>query len=235
MPIHLRSSFILSLALLGVCNPGPVQAQTAVSVAAQIGDFHVAVSNYYRVPEREIVVIRERRISDDDLPVVFFIARHAGVSPARIVDLRLRGLSWWDISVRFGLSRDIYYVPVAVAPGPPYGKAYGHYKKSGGARSALADDDVVNLVHLRFISEHYRIPPERVIEIRGQRGSLQSVHQEVSRGRSGRDAAGARKVSDDRSQSNAHKESNGSGNQKASNGSKGQKASNGRKGEKADN
>jgi hypothetical protein len=160
-------------------------AQTAFSVSAHIGDFHVAVANYYHVPEREVIVIRERRIPDDEIPVALFIARHAGVPWTRVVDLRLRGDSWWDISVRFGLAPDVYYVPVVVDAGPPYGRALGHYKKKNRKEwrtIVLSDADVVNLVHLRFLSEHYRVPPERIIELRGRDRDFVAVHAEV-RGR----------------------------------------------------
>src|SRR5688572_15965377 len=156
-------------------------AQTAVNVSARIGDFHVAVANYYHVPERQVVVIRERRTSDDELPVVLFIAREARVPPARVIELRQRGRSWWSISVHYGLRPDVYYVPVAYAPGPPYGRAYGHYKKprSQWKTIVLADDDVVNLVHLRFLSEHYRIPPERVMEARGRNQHVTVMYSDI--------------------------------------------------------
>jgi hypothetical protein len=181
----LTSLVAVSLAL----TAKPVQAQTAVSVSAQIGGFHVAVSNYYRVPERDVIVVRDRQIRDDEIPVVFFIAQRAHVAPATVVDLRLRGLSWWDISVRYRLGADVYYVPVAVTPGPPYGKAYGHFKKKPKSQwntIVLADTDIVNLVQLRFISEHYHVAPERVIEMRARNESFVTVHHEASgRGRPG--------------------------------------------------
>lgn len=160
-------------------------AQTAFSVSAHIGDFHVAVANYYHVPEREVIVIRERRIPDDEIPVALFIARHAGVPWARVVDMRLRGDSWWDISVRLGVSPDVYYVPVAVVSGPPYGRALGHYKKKHRKEwrtIVLTDADVVNLVELRFLSEHYRVPPERIIELRGKNRDFVAIHTEVRGG-----------------------------------------------------
>lgn len=176
------------LIVLGALSlAGRAEAQTPFSVDAHVGDFHVAVANYYRVPEREVVVIRERRVRDEDLPVVLFIAQHARVTPATIVDLRMRGLSWWDISVRYGIGPEVYYVPVAVAPGPPYGKAWGHYKKKPRKQwktIVLADDDIVNLVHVRFISDYYRIPPERVFEVRVRHHDIVAVNYEVSRGRS---------------------------------------------------
>lgn len=179
----MRKLAILSFVLGATLVSTRAQAQTAFSVAASVGDFHVAVSNYYHVPQREVILVRERRIRDDELPVVFFIAQRARVAPATIVDLRLRGLSWWDISVRYGIGPEVYYVPVAVAPGPPYGKAWGHYKKKPKKQwntIVLSDDDVVNLVQVRFISDHYHIAPERVIESRGKHRDYVTVHREVS-------------------------------------------------------
>jgi hypothetical protein len=169
--------------------PGRVDAQTPFSVSAHVGDFHVAVANYYHVPQREVIVIRERRIRDDELPVVLFIAQHARVTPATIVDMRLRGMSWWDISVRYGIRPEVYYVPVVVTPGPPYGKAWGHYKKKPRKHwdtIVLADDDVVNLVHVRFLSDYYGVPPDRIIEVRGHHPDYVTVNYEVARGRSPR-------------------------------------------------
>ena len=172
----------MALALGGVIAARGADAQTAYSVSAGIGNFHVAVSNYYHVPEREVIVVRERRIPDDELPVVFFIAQRARVPVARIVDMRLRGDSWWDISVRFGLGADVYYVPVAVLSGPPYGRAYGHYKKPRKEWDTIAlnDADMVNLVQLRFISEHYHIAPERVVEMRERNVDFVSIHDNAS-------------------------------------------------------
>lgn len=160
-------------------------AQTAVRVSAQVGSFHVAVANFFGVPQREVIVIRERRIPDDEIPVALFIAQYARVAPAAVVDLRLRGRSWWDISVHFGIGPDVYYVPVAVAPGPPYGKAYGYYRKPRNQwrTIVLADTDIVNLVNLRFLSGHYRVPPERVVALRSKNKGFIAIHAELGTGR----------------------------------------------------
>jgi hypothetical protein len=173
---------------------GRASAQTAYSVSAQIGNFHVAVANYYHVPEREVIVIRERRIPDDEIPVALFMASRAGVPWARVVDMRLRGDSWWNISVRLGLGPEIYYVPVAVDPGPPYGRALGHYKKKHRKQwttIVLTDADIVNLVELRFLSEHYGVAPERVIALRERDANFVTIHSHIneheSRGKRDRD------------------------------------------------
>jgi hypothetical protein len=165
-------------------------AQTAYSVSANIGNFHVAVANYYQVPEREVIVIRERRIPDDEIPVALFIARHAGVPWGRVVDMRMRGDSWWDISVRLGVRPDVYYVPVTVVSGPPYGRALGHYKnkhRKQWSTIVLSDADMVNLVELQFLSEHYHVAPERIIEMRGRDRDFVAINAEVRGGGKGRD------------------------------------------------
>ena len=184
----MRQSARVLLVMGALFVPDRVDAQTPFSVSAQVGNFHVAVANYYQVPQREVIVLRERRIRDDELPVVLFIAQRASVTPATIVDMRLRGMSWWDISVRYGIRPEVYYVPVVVTPGPPYGKAWGHYKKKPRKQwdtIVLADDEVVNLVHVRFLSDYYDVPPERVIEVRGHHPDYVAVNYQVARGRSG--------------------------------------------------
>jgi len=189
-------SLALSVLMLAPAIGDRADAQTAFSVSAHIGDFHVAVANYYHVPEREVIVIRERRIPDDEIPVALFIAREASVPWGRIVDMRLRGDSWWNISVRLGLAPDVYYVPVAVIPGPPYGRALGHYKKKHRKEwrtIVLTDADIVNLVELRFLTEHYHVAPERVIELRGSDRDFVMVHADLR----GHDSRDRRKDNDD--------------------------------------
>ena len=83
MSIRPRSIFVFALTLGGLIAARGADAQTAFSVSANIGDFHVAVSNYYHVPEREVIVVRERRIPDEEL-----LSRiNAAVRPARVRDV----------------------------------------------------------------------------------------------------------------------------------------------------
>lgn len=187
------------LVMLFIClYSSSVFAQTQVDAGISIGPeglrgFYLSVGEYYRVPEREVIVIRERRISDDELPVVFFIANRARVEPRVIVDLRLRGMSWYDISIRYGIYPDVYYVPVAVTPGPPYGKAYGHYKKrkkSEWKKIKLADADIINLVNLRFISDHYGYAPDKVIKYRSEGRNFVVINDKIKKEKKGKKSSG---------------------------------------------
>ncbi len=167
------------------------QADTRMDIGATIVDgnlrgFYLALGEYYRVPERDVLVIRDRHIRDHDIPVVLFLAQRVHVAPGVIIDMRLAGRSWMDITLHFGLGPDIYYIPVSRDYGPPYGHAYGHFKhkhRKDWHKIRLADDDVVNLVNLRFMSEHYGRPADEVIRMRSGGRDFIGINEEFQRGR----------------------------------------------------
>jgi hypothetical protein len=186
----MRGVYIFLILIFLVIGSNIGHSSAEVNVGGSIGyeglkGFYVAVGDYYNVPQREVIVIRERGIPYEEIPVVYYIARRANVLPGRIIDLRLRRNSWMDIISRFGLSPEIFYVPVHVAvTGPPYGKAYGYYKnkpRKAWKTIVLRDYDVINLVNLRFISEHYGYPPGHVIGMRSKGKDFLFIHDEVKR------------------------------------------------------
>ncbi len=144
------------------------QTNFSISVSDEESGFAFSISNFYKVPEKEVIIVKERGIPDEELPVVFFIAEKARVKPANIIELRLKGLTWMDISLKYGITAESYYVPVNVIEvGPPFGKAYGHFKKHPKHKwkeIRLDDDDIVNLVNVKFISSYHGIEPEVIIK-----------------------------------------------------------------------
>ncbi|HEX3035756.1 MAG TPA: hypothetical protein VHT73_11610 [Thermodesulfobacteriota bacterium] len=166
------------------------RSNAEVNVVGSIGDegirdFYITVGDYYNVPEREVIVVRERGIPYEEIPVVFLIARKARVSPLTIIDLRLGGRDWIDIVSHFDLSPEIFYVPIPVEKiGPPYGKAYGYYRnkpRKEWRTIILRDVDVINLVNLKFISEHYGYPPGHVIEMRSKGKGFLLINEEIKK------------------------------------------------------
>jgi hypothetical protein len=173
------------LVALVFATPFLVPAQTDVSVTGSIGNFHFAVSNYYRVPEREVMVIRERHIRDQEIPVVLFMAQRARVSPATIAGLRTGGRSWWDIAAHYRIGPEAFYVPVAAVPGPPYGRAWGHYKNKPRQQwrtIVLDDDDIVTLVNVKFLAGYHHTTTDRIVALRGKHADFVAIHTEVGRG-----------------------------------------------------
>ncbi|MDH5202568.1 MAG: hypothetical protein OEW69_04855 [Nitrospirota bacterium] len=185
----MRVLFIfLSLIILSHSSPIP-EAEASVDLGISIGDeglrgFYLAVGDYYRVPQREVIILRERGIPYEEIPVVFFIAGRARVAPEVVIDLRLRGMSLMDITLHFGLGPEIYYMPVRV--GPPYGKAYGYYMnkpKKEWRKVVFKDADIVNLVNLKFISEHYKYSPKEVIKMREKGKNFVVINDEIKKGK----------------------------------------------------
>lgn len=173
---------ILLLALLACLAPGFASAQLQFGITAGNGgvnSFYLAIGDYYHVPPAQVTVVREQRIPDEEIPVVFFIAGRAHVPPQAVMDFRLKGAPWMDVAGHFGLGPDVFYVPVQKAYGPPYGKAYGyfkHKKRKEWKQIRLEDADVVNLTNLRFLSEHYHYSPDQVAQWRGQGSNFVQIN-----------------------------------------------------------
>jgi hypothetical protein len=164
-----------------------VSAKAQVAAGISINDdgvknFYLAIGQTYQVPERDVVVIHERRIPDDEIPVVFFLARRAHARPEAIVEMRLAGQSWMEITLHYHLRPDIFYVALNGDPGPEYGRAYGYWRqpRKEWKKIRLSDDDIVKMVNLQFVSNHYRIKPDEVVRLRGEQGNFVKVTHEVS-------------------------------------------------------
>ena len=150
---------------------------STLSLAAQVqagavfsGDglrsFYFAIGNYYQVPEREVDLVRDRALPPDEVPVAFYVAQRARVNPTVVVDLRRRGVSWADIALHFHFAPDIYYFN----DGPPYGRAYGYWKKH-----PPRDADVIDAVNIHFLSEYHHVAPDLVRTERSRRGNYAVV------------------------------------------------------------
>lgn len=157
---------IISIALIAGALSGAANAAFSVGITGSergIDGFSLSIGDYYRVPHNEIMVI-QRSVPREEMSVVYFLARQAHRDARFIADLRLHGLSWWDISLRLGLDPYILYaVNTQRHYGPPYGVAYG-YDKPGKYR--LRDSEIINLVNVRFLSDYHRIAPDDVINRR---------------------------------------------------------------------
>ncbi len=141
--------------------------------AVRIGDDHdlfLSVSaRYFDEDRRSIDRLAVRYRNPDDLAVALFVARRSGKSADMIHRMRTDGLSWWDISVRLGMPVDVWFVPARRDPGPPYGKAYGHWKHHKRNRHhaiVLTDVDARNLVAVRMLHEYYGVSVDVAMEWR---------------------------------------------------------------------
>jgi hypothetical protein len=71
--------------------------------------------------------------------------------------------------VRERVPPSVLFVGMDRDPGPPYGHAWGYWKKHPGGRFAIEDRDFVELTKLQVTSKYYRVSPYTVAAER-QRG-----------------------------------------------------------------
>ena len=162
----------------------PARAGLDVSFGASVpvGDADLFFSISSRYYDRDVRVVEDwgRRYytNPDDLSVALFLDRYCGKGPEFYVGLRKQGVGWFEISNRCHVQPDVFFVPVQRDPGPPYGKAYGYWKKhkkDRGYKMALSDADVRNLVAVRMAHEYYGVPVETAMQWRSSGRDVRTV------------------------------------------------------------
>ncbi|UCG62775.1 MAG: hypothetical protein JSV52_05695 [Candidatus Zixiibacteriota bacterium] len=184
--VHVKFFGCLLLAcLLVVGSSAKADLRAALSITdGRVSSFYLAIGDHYQVPEKQIILVKKKEIPDDQLAVVFYLARRANVTPAVILDLRLDGKTWMEITTHFRLTAEIFYVDIQKVSGPPYGKAHGYFKnkkRKEWASIRLADVDIVNLVNLRFVSEHWGYSPDEIVKMREQGQSFIAISDKVKK------------------------------------------------------
>lgn len=134
----------------------------AVAVGDDSSLFFSIASRHY---DRDPLLVEDwgrRYFHDpDDLAVAMFLGGHCNNGPEYFFNLRRQGLGWFEISNRCRIPVDVYFLPVMRDPGPPYGNAYGHWKKHRRDPKhavMLTDADIRNLVAVRMAHEYYGVP-----------------------------------------------------------------------------
>jgi hypothetical protein len=157
---------LAALALAAFSAVAPVRAGRDVDFGANagVGDANVFFSISSRYFDRDVRVVQDwnRRFPQpDDLAVALHLARHCDRGPEFFASLRRAGVGWFEISNRCNVAPDVFFVDVDREPGPPYGKAYGYWKKhkrDPKARFVLTDRQVRDLVAVRMAHEYYGVP-----------------------------------------------------------------------------
>jgi len=149
-------------------------AQAHVAVDDDTDLYFAINSRYFDRDHARVADLGRRYRNPDDLAVLLFMARHSRRDAAEIAVLRSKGLTWWEVGVRIGVPADVFFVRVARNPGPPYGKAYGHWKKHrhNPRAIALSDVEVRDLVAVRMIHEYYGVSVEVAMNRRAAGGDL---------------------------------------------------------------
>ena len=177
--------------LLGTLLSGAASVRADLGPLEPVADLHRAVRESLGLPEPLVVQVLERGLPDVELPVIGTIAVRASVPVAQVVDLRLGGMSYFDLTLHYGLSPEIYYVPFDADPGPPYGNAWGYWKKTPRAQwrtHRLADAEIVDYANLKLVVDHYHVAPVEVVKWKKGGKGYASIHTEAVKVKGGKPA-----------------------------------------------
>lgn len=125
-----------------------------------------AVAGYFQMPEGEISILSQWSLPADEIPVVLFVARRAGVSAEALVALRESGRAWTTLTASYDIGASALHVPLsdpeaagALSP------AYERFRDTPVAQWAsvpLSEQEIVSLVNVRVLSQALGVSPDEV-------------------------------------------------------------------------
>ncbi len=176
----------LVVALIVLCaSAAPVAADGVIEVSARYSGFEFGFLYGDHYHAEESVVHRHAESMDErDLVVALHLARHSEVDLDVIIEWRRKGVPWQEITHRCELGLDVYYVELQRDPGPPYGRAWGHWKKHPTRKIVLSDDEIRAFTVLRAMSEYTGKPASHIVAER-KRGRS---HGDIARASKGHKA-----------------------------------------------
>jgi hypothetical protein len=189
----------LTLAVAGAAAPwARAEIDFAAALSIPLDDdgrlfINVASNHYHADPDVVVLASRRLRRPVDEIPIILFLAQHSRRSPSAILDLRAGGRGWIDIFVSLGLPYSILFAELPPDPGPPYGKAWGYWKKHRNdprARIVLTDGEFTDLVHLQVTTRALGIDAREAIRLRGKGKAFRNIAADVHRSRHGGKPAG---------------------------------------------
>ncbi len=142
----------------------PIRAQTG----GPDGLYYAAVAEFFELPASEVDILRDWRLPVDEIPVVLFVSRRAGVSAEALAQLRRAGKQWPELVTQYGLDAGQLHLPIAdVSRAYALAALYQQYDSLEPRRwreVKLTDQDVVVLVNVRMAAQTLRMSPEDILE-----------------------------------------------------------------------
>jgi len=183
--------FLAALAVVFGASVVPARAAVFYDATLDLGlrdDARVFlnVTNEYFAPPPAIAVDLVHRCPDpvNDYTVILLLARASRRSPQEILRMRLDYLSWSDIMLRLNISPAVLFAGLDRDPGPPYGKAWGYWRKHPrGERFEIRDRDVAELAKLQVAAGYHHVKPYTIITERNRGITVEQYVAERNRGR----------------------------------------------------
>lgn len=165
IPLSSLAPLLLGWILAAAVCPAPATAQELDPDLREA--YFRTVGEYFDVPLEEVTIIGRWNLSPDEVPVVLFLAHHAGVSPDALIGLRRGGQAWWDVGNRFGIQTRAFHLPLPEGADKDFLNALYDTLQARPAwdwsRVRVEDRQIIALVNLRVLAAQTGAPPLRVL------------------------------------------------------------------------
>lgn len=135
-----------------------------------------AVADHFGLPLQEVDIVGDWDLAPDEVPVVLFVSRMAGVSSDVLISFRRNGSPWMDVADRFGLDARSFHLDLPDdAPLGVLARAYEQFRTRDAGdwgRIRLEDAEIIALVNMRVLSGTTGVPALDVLRARERAGSF---------------------------------------------------------------
>ena len=181
----MRQILTVAVGAFVMCSarPASVEAQRRIGDAQAVEAYFRAVGGAFSVSLDEVRILGEWQLQPEEIAVVLFVARRAGVSPDVVATLRGGGSAWATIVQRYGVGAGAFHVafPEDASLGPLAGTYEDFARTPRGAWVNLTLDDraIVALVNIRVLSNQVGVPVTRVLAAWGGDRDFVLVHRQL--------------------------------------------------------
>ena len=146
-------------------------------------DYDQALCNYFQLSSADVAGIRAAGISSEELPVCLYIAKRAKTAPESIAKMRARGDSWAAIVKGLNQGMNMFYQPiVGYSVSETYYPIFAKFDavpSNKWRRLELSDEEILNVVNLRFISSEHDYSIYKVMEQRDEGLAFLEINQNI--------------------------------------------------------
>ncbi len=169
---------VLLVAIVALLAVGSVIAEKDATL-----EYVMAVGDHYNTDYEVVNNILNSYVTAEELPVVFFIAEAANVDAEEVAKMRSDKNSWMDITTSYELSPKIYYVMMSgKIKNTEFQATFEKYHSvlaSQWDKIELNDQDIINLVNLKFIYKQHDYNPFEVMSMRSYGKSYVNIYHSI--------------------------------------------------------
>jgi len=144
-----------------------------------------AVARYFEISEGEIAILGNWDLPHDEIPVLLFVARRAGVSAEALVALRESGRSWTELSVRYQIGAPALHVPLQdPASAGALSTLYVTFRDTPVDRwdeIHPSAQEIVALVNVRVLSQSLGLSPDDIMRRTADTMSFVELYSQLIR------------------------------------------------------